>query len=272
MTEAVETGGARPRRRGIWVMLAVGTALAVLMPAGLRVYGTAIRRTTTDAVVHRRPITDVEIDAGGARVTVGPGRSGQVRVFKRLTWAFSRPRVEQIWAGEVLLVRFTCDGDKGVYPDLECGADLDLRIPPGARVRARIGSGEFRVRGISGDLRLEAGSGLLDMADVNGRVWARSGSGEITGTDLAATELEAEVGSGRIGLGFAAPPSRVKASAGSGEVRVTVPRGSYYRVGLEGGTGSARVDPALGDRSSPREIVAKAGSGPIRIGYPGGSR
>jgi hypothetical protein len=53
---------------------------------------------------------------------------------------------------------------------------------------------------------------------------------------------------------------------------VTVPRGSYYRVGLESGSGDVRVDPALDDRSSPRSIVVKVGSGPVRIGYHGASR
>jgi hypothetical protein len=223
-------------------------------------------------VVHHRPITEVEIDAGRARVAVGPGRAGQVRVFRRLTWAFSRPEVEQIWAGDVLLVRFTCEGDKGVYSGMECGADIDLQVPPRTRVRATADSGEIRVRGIEGDLRLEARSGLLDMAEVRGRVWARAASGQIAGTGLAVPELEAEVGSGRIGVGFAVPPRHVKVSAGSGEARVTVPRGSYYRVGLESGSGDVRVDPALDDRSSPRSLVVKVGSGPVRIGYHGAPR
>jgi DUF4097 and DUF4098 domain-containing protein YvlB len=110
------------------------------------------------------------------------------------------------------------------------------------------------------------------MAEVRGRVWARAASGQIAGTGLAVPELEAEVGSGRIGVGFAVPPRHVKVSAGSGEARVTVPRGSYYRVGLESGSGDVRVDPALDDRSSPRSLVVKVGSGPVRIGYHGAPR
>ncbi|MFI0350605.1 hypothetical protein [Actinomadura sp. 9N407] len=271
--------GTGPRRRGVWVALAIGTAVVVVLPAALWVWGMAIRRTATATDTYRRPITDVEIDGGGARVTVGPGtaRPGtaqetraaqETRVVSRLTWALSKPKVEKIWAGELLLIRFSCDGGRWVYRDLECGANIDVQVPPEVRVRVQTGSGHVSVRGITGDLRLEAGSGAVDLADVRGRIWARSSSGQISGTGLTSPLVEADVGSGRLEFGFASPPQRVKVSAGSGSVRVTVPRGSYYRVGIEAGWGAVRVDPALNDRSSPRDIVAKTGSGQVSIGYP----
>jgi hypothetical protein len=261
--------GARERRRGVWVVLAIGTAVAVVLPAVLWVWGMAIRRTVSAAETYRRPVTDVEIDAGDARVSVAPGAAGQVRVATRLTWALSRPKVERIWAGELLLIRFSCDGGRWMYRDLECGAGIDLQVPPEVRVRAQTGSGQVRVSGITGDLRLEAGSGAVALAGVRGRIWARASSGQITGTGLASPWVEADVGSGLLEFGFAVPPRHVKVSAGSGSVRVTVPRGSYYRVGVEEGWGSVRVDPALNDRSSSRGIRVKAGSGLVRIGYPG---
>ncbi|GAA3926382.1 hypothetical protein GCM10023085_04710 [Actinomadura viridis] len=260
---------ARPRRRGIWVMLAIATALAVLLPAGFRVWGAAVRRTVTESAEFRRPVTEVEIDAGSARVTLGPGQAGRVRIVKTLTWTLSEPRVEQIWAGELLLVRVSCEGPRRWYHGGECDADIDLRIPPLIRVRATAGSGEVRVRGIGGDLRLETGSGRVHLADVRGRVWARARSGLITGTGLTSYTLEATVESGRLAFDFERPPRHVKLSAGSGAGRVTVPRGSYYRVELETGSGAVRVDPALNDRSSLRGIVGKVGSGALSIGYPG---
>jgi hypothetical protein len=268
--DSMGTGAGRERRRGVWVALAIATAVVVVLPAALWVWGMVIRRTVSAADTYRRPITDVEIDAGGARVSVGPGGTGgQVRVVTRLTWALSKPKVERIWAGELLLIRFSCDGGRWVYRDLECGAEIDVQVPPEVRVRAETGSGRLRVRGISGDLRLEAGSGAIELAEVRGRVWARASSGEITGTGLASPSVEAEVGSGRLAFGFAAPPRRVKASAGSGMVQITVPSGSYYRVDVQAGSGSVRVDPALHDRSSPNGIVAKTGSGAILIRHPG---
>ncbi|MFB4317950.1 DUF4097 domain-containing protein [Actinomadura sp. 21ATH] len=256
------------RRRAVWVALAIATAAVVVLPAGLYAWGTAIRRTSSATETFRRPIGELEIDAGGARVTVGPGTAGQVRVVARLTWALHRPRVERIWAGELLLLRYACESDEWSYPGHGCGADIDVQVPPGVRVRAQSGSGLLRLRGISGDMRLETRSGAVELADVRGRVWARAGSGEISGTGLASSSVESEAGSGRLDLAFAAPPRYVKASAGSGSVRVTVPNGSYYRVGAEAGSGRVRIDPALNDRSSPRTIMAKTGSGALTIGYP----
>ncbi|MEW2356840.1 DUF4097 family beta strand repeat-containing protein [Spirillospora sp. NPDC029432] len=265
---ASPAGGAGERRRGIWVALAIATAAVVVLPAGLYAWGTAIRRTASVTDTYRRPVTDVEIDAGGARVTVGPGEAGRVRVVARLSWALHRPRVERIWAGELLLIRYECETDGWTYPGLRCDADIDVQVPQGVRVRAQSGSGPLRLRGLGGDLRLETRSGTVELADVRGRIWARAGSGEITGRGLAAPSVEAEVGSGRLDFAFASPPRYVKASAGSGAVRVTVPNGSYYRVGAEAGSGRVRIDPALNDRSSPRAIVAKTGSGALTIGYP----
>lgn len=262
------TAGAGERRRGVWIVLAIATAAAVVLPAGVYACGTAIRRTSQSTETFRRPITEIEIDSGAARVSVGPGAAGRVRLVTRLSWALHTPKVERIWAGELLLIRFVCEGGEWAYPGLECGADIDVQVPAGVRVRARTDSGRLRVRGVHGDLRLEARSGAVHLADVSGRIWARTASGEITGTGLSAPMVVAEAGSGRLAFGFAEPPRHVKAAAGSGSVEVVVPSGSYYRVAAEAGSGPVRISPALGDRSSARVIDASTGSGPVTIGYP----
>ncbi|WP_433335730.1 DUF4097 family beta strand repeat-containing protein [Spirillospora sp. CA-294931] len=253
-----------PGRRGVWVFLAAVTALVTLLPIGLQAWGRTLHRTRTSVQEHHRPIREVQVDAGEAEVTIGPGPADRVRVHQTLGYVLSDPRVRQSVAGDVLIVKFECD-DSALDLNDECEGQIDLRVPPGVGVRAAVSSGRIAVRDLHGPLRLQAASGLLEMAEVRGDVWAEADSGMIKGTGLASPELTARVDSGALRLAFTRPPRRVEAKSGSGPIRVTVPPGSYYRVDARSESSDTRVDTALHDPSSERYIRATSGSGPVRV-------
>lgn len=110
----------------------------------------------------------------------------------------------------------------------ECGADVDVRVPPGVRVSAVTGAGHIAVRGVTGDLDLRTGSGGVQVADVRGRLRLQARSGAITATGLASPKVVAEASSGSLELRFAEPPDVVTAAVRSGSARVIVPPGSQY--------------------------------------------
>jgi hypothetical protein len=261
------TGPERPRRRGIWIAVAVVTAFVIVVPLGVQIWGRLIRQTRTDTVSYRHPIRALEIDSPDGAVTVGAGPAGQVSVRRTLTWALSRPNVRQTWDGDTLRIDVTCRRAE-LYSSLECGADLDLRVPADVSVRASVTSGKIDVRNIAGGLHLRTTAGIVRMTDVSGGIWARSRSGTIAGTALTAPKVDAEVTSGQIRLGFTGPPEQVTAATASGTVSIGVPPGFRYRVGGTTASGSRHVDPALVDAGSSRIITLTAVSGAVTLGYP----
>ena len=257
----------RPRRRGIWIAVAAVTAFVVVVPVGVQVWGRLIRQSHTDRVFYRHPIKALEIDSPDATVRVESGPAGQVSVRRTLTWSLSRANVRQTWDGDTLRIDVTCRRAE-LYSSLECGTDLDLRVPADVAVRASVASGSIEVNNIVGGLHLRTTAGVVRMTGVSGGIWARSGSGTITGEALTAPNVDAGVTSGAIQLRFAGSPEQVTAAATSGSVSVGVPPGFRYRVGGTTSSGSRHVEPALVDAGSSRAITLTTRSGPVSLGYP----
>ncbi|MDL4775108.1 MULTISPECIES: hypothetical protein [Thermomonosporaceae] len=270
-----ESGGSaapppdRPRRRGVWIALAAVTAFVVVAPSCLQMWGRAIRQSSEGSKVYRQPISEIRVNSGAATLALGPGRDGQVTVRRQLRWSLDRPHVQVAVAGEVMTVDFSCEGRSQLFSSLDCEGDLDLRVPAGVRLRISSGSGEVGVGGLSGDLDLRTGSGAANLTGLSGPVHFSAGSGEVKGTRLATPELTGRIHSGRMDLGFAAPPRRVTATSGSGEVRIGVPRGSYYRVLARSSAGGSHVNGALVDQDAPAMISVQSGSGSTWVDYTG---
>lgn len=89
----------RPRHRVIWSVLAALTALAVVVPAGVQVWGILMRHTQTRDQSYSRPIAALDVSAGSGAVTISSGPAGRVVIRQRLTWTDRKPRVRQAWDG-----------------------------------------------------------------------------------------------------------------------------------------------------------------------------
>jgi hypothetical protein len=260
-------GEGRARRRGVWIFLAVATAVVVVVPFCLGLGGRAMRRTAEDVTPYHHAIKELRIEAGSAEVSVGTGPAGQARVFKRLKWVLRKPVVTESLHGDVLSIVSRCPGEVGLYGGWECGADIDVQVPAGVRVSAASGSGEITVRGVNGDLDLRTGSGEIWVAGSHGALRARVGSGTIRGTGLASSDTEAVVGAGELDLRYAEPPRTVDVSADSGSVKIIVPAGSHYRVQGWTGSGDTHLNRALVDDRSDRLISVRSGSGSSYLDY-----
>ncbi|GAA2126256.1 DUF4097 family beta strand repeat-containing protein [Actinomadura napierensis] len=257
----------RPRRRGVWVLLAIVTAVAVVAPVCLAVWGRDMRRTAEHVTPYHQAIKELRLDTGSSEVSIGTGPDGQARVYKRLSWAVRKPVVRESLKDGVLSIASECPRALSVYGGWECGADIDVRVPAGVRVAAVSGSGEITVRGITGDLDLRTGSGEIRVADVRGALRARVGSGTIRGTGLASPEARVDVAAGELDLRYAEPPRLVDVTAGAGSVKIIVPAGSQYRVQGWTGSGDTHLNPALVDDRSDRLISVRSGSGASYVDY-----
>lgn len=255
----------RPRRRAVWIAVALATALAVVTPTGLLAFGRVVQRTSTSMTPYRHVIREVRLDVSSAEVSIGPGSDGEARVYKDLRWGPNKPELTESLVDDILFVTFRCSGPD--WPGAECGADIDVQIPAGARVSAVSGSGRIGVRGVAGDLDLRTGSGEIDVTGARGRLRLLARSGQIRGRALASPKTQADVSSGTLDLRYTEPPGAVDASAGSGTVKIIVPPGSRYRIAGWTGAGNAHLNPAVYDDRSARRISVRSGSGETYVDY-----
>ncbi|MFC9972881.1 DUF4097 family beta strand repeat-containing protein [Spirillospora sp. NPDC127200] len=258
----------RPRRRAVWIVLATCTALVLVVPCALGIAGRVLEQTSETPVVYERPVTEVRIDADDAEVSFGRGGAGRVRLRERLTWAVSKPRVRKFWDGTVLWIEVSCEEPSQLFTGLECGADLDLQVPPEVKVMSTSSAGTIIARGLTGRVEMRTHSGRLELDDVAGPVVFEATSGSVEGRNLRSRQVRAEVGSGTVRLGFAGEPAEVAARSGSGPVEITVPAGTHYRMDVRTGSGGQEIDSALSDHSAAGRIGVTTGSGPVEVRYP----
>ena len=163
---------------------------------------------------------------------------------------------------------------------------MTLLVPSGARVRASTGNGAVSVEGVGGEVSAASGNGRVSVSNTSGSVRASTGNGEVvvreargpvrvsTGNgrvSVSTTEgpVEAHSGNGDIDVRMAAvrPSEDMTFSTGSGDVRVTLPRG--YNGELEASTGNGSIesdfDLKLEGRMTPRRIRATIGNGGARL-------
>jgi hypothetical protein len=189
MSTRIETPAARARRAWLVVGAVLTTVTIVVGSATAGLW--LARQSETRSHTYQLPTTPILLDLAGVDVAIMPGDSGTLTVQQHLTWATSKPQVEQSWDGHALRVSVDCPS-LPIGPS--CGVDYLVRIPPGLAVE---------IRATSGDVR---------------------------GTDLHAADLVIRTRTGDVDLRFTAAPRRLEAETGSGDVYLMVPAADTYRV------------------------------------------
>jgi hypothetical protein len=263
---------ARPRRRWIWVLVALATTAILVPPVALRFWLKAEKQQQADpAAVYRGQFTAVQIQAPGGSITVSPGRAGQVSVAGTLQWVFSKPAIRVARIGRTLEVSARCPR---LNPFEDCQASLGIRVPASLDVHADVGSGSVDLIGLAGRLHVTSTSGTITMTDVSGQVWARATTGSIAApTGLSSPSVDAAVTAGSIVLDFDSPPARLAIGVGTGAAQATVPAGTHYRVSVTQAAGSyAHIAAGLNAGSAPLVISGTVGgAGTLSIRYPPGA-
>jgi hypothetical protein len=216
---------------------------------------TAPRSATVDAARARTVL--IEAEAGTLRIE---GRSGitEVRVTGT-AYSTDRDELEEIGltarreGDDVRVVVRIPEHNQG-FGNHSHGLDLVIEVPSDLAVEAVDGSGDAEVRGVA-SLRMQDGSGSLEIADIGGAVRVTDGSGDVRLRDIRG-DLWVEDGSGDVIVRDVTGSLEVAAD-GSGGIEVTGVRGSV-RV-RDDGSGSIRVADVGGDF-----VVDQDGSGGIR--------
>ncbi|GAB3958547.1 hypothetical protein GCM10029978_003690 [Actinoallomurus acanthiterrae] len=266
---AAEAPPQRPRRKGLWLTVAALTAFVVVVPNGVQIWGRLIRQTYHSQIMTgAHPITALVVEVGAGDVEVSSGPAGQVTVDQTLKWALNKPHIEQRWDGTTLRLRAACGAGSPLFSSLECSVGMDVQVPAGVALQATSSSGTVGAHGLTGAVRLQTSSGVVSMDRLTGPVWAHASSGVINGTDLASSQVDAELSSGAMTLEFQQAPRDVTARASSGSITIMVPRGQRYRVTGGSSFGGPDVSPGLRDDASDRHVDVRSSSGSAEVQYP----
>jgi hypothetical protein len=256
----------RPRRRWIWISVALVTAFVVVAPVAFRLWLKAAHHDQVLPVrVYRQPLTQLRVVAPAAGVTLVPDRRDEVIVQPRLAWDFGQPAVTQAVQGKTLQVTGSCPGPKAFE---DCQVDLVIHVPVNLAVDVSAGTGSISVSGLSGPLHLAVTSGSIMMTRVSGPVWASAGSGSVAGSGMKSAALNAVIGSGSLRLRLFTAPGDLTLAIGSGSASVTIPHGTRVRVSASAGAGVLDIAPGIADSAAAGTLTATIGTGVLTVGYP----
>lgn len=283
-----------------WTAVLAGVALAGAAPTA----GQETVRLSGDRVSVYNLAGEVDVVAGGGSdvvVTVNLGGREAGRLSLDRTRIDGREALVVVYPGDEVVyqamgrnsrtnLRVRDDGTfghgrggrrvtiRGSGDGLRAHADLRIEVPRGrdlavytavgeTRVRGTsgrllvdMGSGPVEVEGVSGLLEVDTGSGSVRVSDVDGDVSIDTGSGGVTVRDVRGQELIVDTGSGSV-RGSNLSASIVEIDTGSGSVnleRVTSPD-----VEVDTGSGSVELDLTTDvDR-----LVVDTGSGGVTVRF-----
>jgi hypothetical protein len=205
----------------------------------------------------------LEIDTGSWDVTIHSGPagvvivSGKIHVGNRWLMGERTSKVEE-------LKNHPPVGQRGNTIHLDHAnlnniwIDYDVTVPADARVHSRTGSGDVKIRDLTGELDLESGSGDLWLENLTGKIATRSGSGDVRATAISGS-FSADASSGDI---------RVE-ERGKGDVDIRTTSGNIEATGIDG---ALHLEASSGDISAEGKPggtwEARAGSGNIHLSVP----
>ncbi|MEU7861852.1 hypothetical protein [Nonomuraea sp. NPDC049141] len=246
--------------RALWLSAgAMVTVLALLGTSsvlwGAFAYARPPIETTSRSIPFKLSRLKVIVARGNVNVSIHPGEAGELFLERSLRWSKQKPGVKEDWDEQrTLRLDVSCPGMD--QPDAPlCQAHYTLFVPEETDIETESANGGLDVHDIFGDIRMTSESGELRAYRTSGTVWARSGSGDVTGVGLTGGEADMETGAGRVDLSFDAAPTKVRAVVRTrGDVVVVVPD-----LGYDVTASAKRADVNVKkDPTSPRKITIQS--------------
>jgi hypothetical protein len=270
-----------PMTPGRWVVLVIGTPLALLVIGWTALTAVAFAGLGSSQVnlavpTHGRTAA-VSVDEGD--ITVGPGPADQLRVHGTLRYSIVRPRLSWQRTPSTIALRAHCRVPTGV-----CSFDYAVTVPAGGRSEISNASGNLTASGLAGPVTLSTDSGDIHATRISGHATISDHSGDITvtslsaartlimndsgniiGSDVSSQNLTAQDQSGDITVVFTKVPDLVRISDSSGNITLVLPPGpTAYRVSASTSSGLTSVNVPQ-NPTSPHVISVTDQSGNITI-------
>ncbi len=197
----------------VWPVRVIGAAIAAMLIAAgtVSVVTVFFHRQHTSSATVQGPIHRVVVSTDDGSVNVRVGAAGApVRVTTTTGSSFRDPTVTTSNVDGVLRLTGRCTGGFGLGDT--CSVDFDVVVAPGTVLDLRSLAGDVRAEGADADVTATTSAGSVDLVD------------------LRSQGVVAHTSAGSVSIGFAVPPTTVRASTSAGSVKVVVPAdGTAYR-------------------------------------------
>lgn len=201
----------------------------------------------------------VEARLGAARLTVTGTDDATATVEVKKLKGSAACRVDVRLAGDLLQIIET------ETPRAGCEHQVSARVPHRIDADLAVGAGMMKLSATDGGLKLSVGSGNMEADVIATRLTARGGSGDVRVRGLTGL-AEVTTGSGNIELTWNRAPAEgeIVLRAGSGNATLNFPSGARLRTAFAAGSG--RLINEVGDTPGAKLVVSgKFGSGDLRL-------
>ncbi|GHH84373.1 lipoprotein [Streptomyces sulfonofaciens] len=255
----------RPRHRGLRVLVAACSALAVVSLAGGCGAGDDNDPDHRAFTLHGTALT---IDTDNSALDVVPVKGKQVRVtrwFKGRIVLGGDPKVSWAWRDDRLTLRVRCSGVVAV-----CSAKHRVEVPRDAAVSILNQDGRVTAHGFHTALKIRNDDGSVQVDDCSGPLDLQSSDGRVRADGITAHRVRATTGNGSIRLGLTRVPDQVTTRSDNGSTTLTLPRtgpdGSTVGYQVSASTDNGGVDISVPrDDHSPHRISAHTKNGKVTV-------
>jgi hypothetical protein len=203
-------------------------------------------------------VTALDADIDSANLLVEPASGSTSSVDMDIDYRGREPKWHVKVSRKTLSIRLDCH--------FSCDGDFVVRVPREVISRIELDSGNTTVRGLDGDVAINADSGNIKVSDLLGDLDLEVDSGNISG-NVSSQVCVADLDSGNFNVHFYEPPADLDVAADSGNIKVRVPRGAY-NITTDVDSGSRELSSVTQDDSAPNRIHAEVDSGNVTItGY-----
>ncbi len=252
--------------RTIWLRAGGAVTALALLAGCFYTFAWLAQGEETTSFAYTGQVSRVVVNLNSGDLAISAGNEGGISGTQDLTWSLVHPQVHRTWdpARQTLTLDVGCQSTLGLTR--RCWAAFTLSVPPGAAVRAVVGSGELDVDGVHGPLDLTAQPGDVSAHGTLGPVTARSTAGNVT-IDGSSPSVTATTDAGNVTAMFDAPPTTVRAHTTAGNVAVGVPRTASYAVTASTDVGTRDVREVADDPAAARRITIDSTTGNVSVHY-----
>jgi hypothetical protein len=237
----------------VFVLVVVALGAATLIDQGFR---STSERSSALAV----PAGQLTVRNAHGDVRLAPSPDGLVHVHTLAEHGLEAPELIEESTPTGLELGSRCTDSLAV----ECAVEYTIEVPPSFAVRVAAEAGDVEVRGLTGPLTVDSGSGDLHLLDLSGHLDVRTVAGEVEARRLRSGTVQLDTGFGDVRLELLTAPDSVRVRSEYGEVDITVPEAVPYRVQVDAGSGEQRISVPT-DPTSARSITASSGAGDVSV-------
>lgn len=189
------------------------------------------------------PVDELIVSADSGNVEIVATSADRITVRQTTHWVTDEPTPEKTLSNGVLTLSDACGG-WGLQ--FRCETDYRIEVPRDLAVSVRADAGDVTVTGLAGRVTLE------------------SNAGDVEGTELGASHVEASTDAGEVRLSFSVAPTSVDAETDAGDLDLDLPR-AEYALEFDSDAGDTFVEGIVRHDLAPHSVTAETEAGDLTI-------